>query len=197
MAVRNSLLRYGSIAMTLHWVIAALIITNIAIGLYMGGLPRSDPNAFQIFQLHKSIGLTVLMLSLARLVWRLVNPVPPLPRGMSPVMRFLGHTSHFLLYFFMIGIPLSGWLMVSASSMGLGTPFFGLFHFPDAPFLASLPRASRHPYHEAFETVHVYLAWATIALVPIHIGAALYHQFLRRDDVLKRMLPGTRVSDPA
>ncbi len=163
----------------------------------MSDLPRSDPNLFPIVQFHKSIGLTVLALSILRLVWRLINPVPPLPRGMGTFTRGLAHASHFLLYFAIIVIPLSGWLMVSASSFGLGTPFFGLFHVPDAPFLSTLPRALKHPYHEAFETVHVYVAWATIVLIPIHILAALYHQFLRGDDVLKRMTPGTKVSDPA
>ena len=197
MSARNSSRRYGTVAMTLHWLIALMLIANICIGLYMGDLPRDDPNKFALFQYHKSIGLTVLLLSLIRLGWRLVNPVPPLPRGMSPLMRALAHISHFVLYFVIIAIPLSGWLMVSSSSIGLGTPWFGLFNVPDAPFLSTLPRALKHPYHEAFETVHVYLAWATIALVPIHILGALYHQFLRRDDVLKRMLPGTDVSHPA
>jgi cytochrome b561 len=197
MAARNSVLRYGSVAMTLHWLIAVLLIGNICLGLYMGDLSRDDPNKMVIFQYHKSIGLTVLLLSLIRLAWRLINPVPPLPRGMSPMMRILAHASHFVLYFVIIAIPLSGWLMVSASSIGLGTPWFGLFNVPDAPILSSLPRALKHPYHEAFETVHVYLAWATIVLIPIHVLAALYHQFLRRDDVLKRMLPGTDVSNPA
>jgi cytochrome b561 len=196
-AARNSQLRYGSVAMTFHWIIAALIVVNLALGLYMADLPHSDPARFGYFQFHKSIGFTVLALSVLRLAWRLINPVPPLPRGMGTAMRFVAHATHFLLYAAIIVIPLSGWLMVSASSLGLGTPYFGLFHIPDLPFLSSLSRAGRQPYREAFETVHVYVAWATIALVPIHIVAALYHQFLRRDDVLKRMLPGTNVSDPA
>jgi cytochrome b561 len=198
MAVANTDLRYGSVAMTFHWIIATLLIANLALGLWFAEfMTHKDPNLFAVVQIHKSIGLTVLVLSLLRLGWRLINPVPPLPRTMGPGLRALAHTSHFLLYAFMIVIPLSGWLMVSASSIGLGTPFFGLFHVPDAPFLSSLPRAERHPYHEMFGMVHVYLAWAMIVLVPVHVAAALYHQFLSRDDVLKRMLPGTRVSDPA
>ena len=87
MAARNSVLRYGSVAMTFHWIIAILVIVNIGFGLYMGDLPRTDPNKFMIVQLHKSIGLTVLILSIARLGWRLMNPVPPLPLGMNPVLR--------------------------------------------------------------------------------------------------------------
>ncbi|MEJ1969869.1 MAG: cytochrome b [Rhizomicrobium sp.] len=197
MAARNTVLRYGSVAMTLHWLIAALLIANIALGLYMGELPRGDPNKFAIVQIHKSIGLTVLVLSLARLAWRLVNPVPPLPRGMGPVLRFGAHLSHFLLYFLIVFIPLTGWIMVSASPLGNGTLYFGLFDWPNLPLFTGVPRAELRPYHELFETGHVYLAWSAIVLVPIHVVAALYHHALRRDDVLKRILPGTDVTEPA
>ena len=197
MALRNSALRYGSVAMTFHWLIAAAVLVNIALGLYMSDLPRGDPSKFMIVQLHKSIGLTVLVLSLARVVWRLVNPVPPLPRGMSTLLRFGAHASHILLYFLIVFIPLTGWIMVSASPLGNGTLYFGLFDWPNLPFFAGLPRAELRPYRELFQSAHVLLAWSAIVLLPIHVAAALYHQFLRRDDVLKRMLPGTRVSDPA
>ena len=193
MAVRSSAERYGAVAMSLHWLIAALIITNICLGLYMGDLPRSDPNKFLIIQTHKSIGLTVLVLSIARLGWRLVNPVPPLPPGMSAPLRFAARATHYLFYFLIVAIPLSGWLMVSTSPLGFGTPYFGLFEWPNLPFFDGLARAARRPYHEAFESVHVFLAWSAIVLIPIHVLAALFHQFIRRDDVLKRMLPGTRV----
>lgn len=197
MAVRNSALRYGSVAMTFHWVIAAAVLANIALGLYMADLPRSDPSKFMLVQTHKSIGLTILVLSLLRLGWRLINPVPPLPRGMPPVLRFGAHASHVLLYFLIVFIPLSGWLLASASPLGNGTLYFGLFHWPNLPLFTGMPRAELKPYHEFFDSTHVVLAWSAIVLLPIHVGAALYHQFLRRDDVLKRMVPGTQVNDPA
>jgi cytochrome b561 len=196
-AVKNTVLRYGSVAMSLHWLIALLVIANICFGLYMGELPRSDPSKFTIVQIHKSIGLSVLVLSLARVVWRLINPVPALPRGMNPVLRFAAHASHFVLYFLIVFIPLTGWIMVSASPLGNGTLYFGLFTWPNLPFFAGMTRADLHPYHELFGNAHVFLAWSAIVLVPLHVLAALYHQFLRRDDVLKRMLPGTEVSGPA
>ena len=197
MAARNSVLRYGSVAMTFHWIIAILVIANIAFGLYMSDLPRTDPNKFMIVQLHKSIGLTVLVLSIARLGWRLMNPVPPLPLGMNPLLRLAGRASHFLLYFLIIFIPLTGYIFVSASPLGNGTLFFGLFTWPNLPFFAGMTREAMHPYHELFQTTHVWLAWSAIVLLPIHILAALYHQFVRGDDVLRRMLPGTHVSDRA
>lgn len=193
MPAANSLSRYGTVAMTLHWLIAAALITNLCIGLYMVDLPRADPSKFELIALHKSIGLTVLALSVLRLAWRLVNPVPPPPPGLAPWFRFAGRGMHFLLYFLMVAIPLAGWLMVSVSSQGHPTPVFGLFGWPSAPILSDFSRSAGHPYHEAFETAHVWLAWSAIVLIPLHVLAALYHQFVRRDDVLMRMLPGTRL----
>jgi cytochrome b561 len=194
MAFRNSAARYGGVAMSLHWLIALAVILNICLGLYMTGLPRGDPNQFAIVQFHKSVGLTVLVLSLARLLWRLVNPVPPLPETMSPVLRFVARATHVLLYALIIFIPLSGWAMVSSSPLGLPTMYFGVFQWPHISFLADLPRAQKIPLRHEFGFIHTYLAWSAIALVPIHIVGALYHQFVRGDDILKRMLPGTRVS---
>jgi cytochrome b561 len=196
MDARNTRLRYGSVAMTLHWLIAAAVIANICLGLYFSDLLNSDPSKYGLIQLHKSIGLTVLLLSIARLVWRLINPIPPLPRGMNRAMRFLARSTHVLLYFLIIAIPLSGWAMVSSSPLGLPTHYFGLFDWPNIPFLANLALDQKKILRENFDLIHVVLAWSAIALVPIHILGALYHQFFRGDDVLKRMLPGTDVSDP-
>ena len=193
MPAGNTTLRYGTVAMSLHWLIAATVIANIAIGLIMSDLPRTDPTKFQLIGLHKSIGLTVLTLSVLRLVWRWMNPVPPPPPGLSSLMKFAGRAVHFILYFLIVAVPLAGWLMVSVGSMGHPTPVFGLFGWPSFPVLADMSRSAGHPYHEAFEFIHVLLAWGMIVLVPIHIAAALYHQFVRGDDVLLRMLPGTRV----
>jgi cytochrome b561 len=197
MESRNSRLRYGSVAMGLHWIIAALVLVNLCLGLYMADLPRSDTSRFMLFQLHKSFGLTVLTLSILRLGWRLMNPIPPLPRGLHPVLRLGAHASHFLLYFLIIAIPLAGWAMVSSSSLGLPTPYFGLFAWPNISFLARLPPATKAANLDLFKDVHSWLAFGAIALVTIHVVAALYHQFIRRDDVLRRMVPGTDVSDAA
>lgn len=188
---------YGGVAITLHWLIAIAIIANIVLGLYFADLPRSDPDKFILTQTHKSIGLTVLVLSLIRVAWRLVNPVPPLPRSMSPALRFSSRTIQVLLYVLIVLIPLAGWAMVSASPLGLPTRYFGWFEWPQIPWLAELPRAAKRSLSREFGEAHVILAWSAIVLVPIHITAALYHQFVRRDDVLARMLPGVLGSKKA
>jgi cytochrome b561 len=197
MAARNSLLRYGNVAMTLHWLIAALVLVNLILGPIMTDLPRADPNRFMLYQLHKSVGLTVLTLSFVRLGWRLINPIPPLPRGMSPLLRFGAHASHFALYFLIIAIPLAGWSMVSSSSLGLPTLYFGLFSWPNIWFLAELPASTKSSNLELFKDTHALLAYVALGLASLHVLAALYHQFIRRDDVLRRMVPGMDVSDPA
>jgi cytochrome b561 len=197
MPARNSELRYGNVAMSFHWIIAILVIINVCLGLYMADLPRSDPNKFLIFQTHKSIGLTVLVLSILRLVWRLINPIPPLPAGMNPLLRLGARASHFLLYFLIVFIPLTGWIMVSASALGNPTSYFGLFDWPNLPLFTGMTREQLHPVHETWETAHVILAWSAIVLVPLHVLAALYHYFFRHDSVLQRMWPGTKVEQQA
>jgi cytochrome b561 len=197
MSAKNSRLRYGSVAMTLHWLTALLVVINVIAGFTFANLlSRDNPYFFTIVQLHKSIGLTVLVLAIVRLAWRLANPVPALP-PLSQGLRILARGSHYLFYFLIIAIPLAGWLMVSASSTAAPTMWFDLFPVPSFEFLASLPRAERAPWHETFETTHQILAYGAVALLVLHISAALYHQFSRRDDVLKRMWFGTRVQDTA
>lgn len=188
-------LRYGAVAIALHWLIALAVIVNIVIGLDFADLPNSDPDKFMLAQLHKSIGLTVLMLSLVRVGWRLVHPVPPLPAGMSPVLRLTARAVQVLLYLLIVIIPLSGWALVSSSPLGLPTLYFGWFSWPHIPFLAELPRAAKMPLVREFATIHVFLAWSAIVLVPLHVAGALYHQFVRRDDVLARMLPFVNAPD--
>jgi len=192
MSMNGSQTRYGAVAMSLHWLIALFLITNIALGLYFADLPRSDPDKFLLAQTHISIGLTVLVLSLVRVGWRLVNPVPPLPAGMSPLLGFAARAVQFLLYVLIIAIPLSGWAMVSSSPLGLPTQYFGLFPWPNLPFLADLPRAAKMHYVHQFHPMHTLLAWTAIVLVPVHVAGALYHHYVRRDDVLTRMMPAGR-----
>lgn len=191
----SSPMRYGSVAIVLHWLIALGVIANIALGLYFADLPRSDPDKFLLVQTHKSIGLTVLVLSLLRVGWRLMHPVPALPASMPLLLRIAARTTHFLLYVLIVAIPFTGWALVSSSPLGLPTLYFGQFAWPQLPWLVDLPRATKKLVSHEFGTVHVLLAWSAIVLVPIHILAALYHQFVRRDDVLARMLPcGTRTA---
>jgi cytochrome b561 len=183
----NSEKRYGSVAVTLHWLIALAIIGMLILGKYMADLPNSDPSKFDLIQLHKSFGISILALSVLRLVWRLVNKVPPLPAQMPTWERYAAHASHFLLYVLMIGIPLSGWAMVSASPLGIPTIWFGQFEIPHLPGLQGL--ADQRATEDQLKEVHELLGNLMIALLLIHVGAALKHHLWDRDDVLTRMLP--------
>jgi len=189
--LRDQPARYGAVAMTLHWLIALAIIGNIVIGLSM-----TEPAMPALIALHKSIGLTVLVLSVLRLVWRWVNPAPP-PLEQSRWLRAVARGLHHLFYFMIVAIPLAGWLMVSAGSMGHPTSVFGLFNWPAFPVLTDMTRSVARPYHAAFQTIHVVLAWAMIFLIPLHIAAALYHHHFHRDNILLRMLPGVKLRSGA
>jgi cytochrome b561 len=184
--------RYSPVAILLHWLIAALIFTNIWYGWRMGsakGLAQ-----FQLFQLHKSIGVTVLLLSLARIGWRLVSPPPAAPATMSCAVRLAAGAAHGLLYGFMIMLPLTGWVVVSASPYNLPTLLFKTVPWPHIGLVHDLPIMTRKLIEDQVGSVHAWLAWSLLALAAFHIAAALKHHLLDRDDVLARMLPLLRRS---
>ncbi len=186
--------RYSSVAIALHWLIALAILLQLASGLWMvGALAEKDTQmlAFQVYQWHKSLGLTVLILSLLRLFWRLSHRAPPLPDGMTRWERIAAKGTHHLFYFLMILLPLTGWVVVSASSLGLPTLYWGLFQWPHLP-LFGLEAGTKAVLERAVGEVHEFLAYATIALLVLHVGAALKHHLVDRDDVLSRMLPFLR-----
>src|SRR5262245_14499157 len=126
----NSFSRYGAAAMAFHWLMALMILFMLGLGLFMTILDETDPRTFPLFQLHKSIGLTILILAIARLAWRLANPVPTLPVGMSARERIASRVVHALLYALMIAIPLLGWATVSAAALAVPTMWFGIFEWP-------------------------------------------------------------------
>lgn len=182
--------RYTRMAIVLHWVIALAIILQLTSGLWMEDALKEQETqalAYQVYQWHKSLGLTVLVLSLLRLVWRLTHPAPPLPAHMPRWERLAAHGSHFAFYVFMITVPLLGWAMVSASPLGLPTIVFGLFEWPHIPWLTEIDNQA--VMEEWFKTFHEYAALAMLGLLFVHIGAALKHHFVDRDAVLTRMVP--------
>ena len=175
--------RYDPVAVTLHWVIALCIITMIPLGFFMGDLPIAV--RFSAYALHKSIGITVLSLSIFRLIWRLMNPPPALPTSMKPWECFLAKSTYWLFYFLILAMPLSGWLMVSASPK-YPTVFFWV---GEVPFLPMPEWIDAKATQALFKQYHGLLAYGALALIVLHIGAALKHHFITRDTVLTRMLP--------
>ena len=196
MPTEHPRLRYDTVAMTLHWLIALLVVANVCSGIYFAELAPKGTVPWWVVPMHKSTGLTVLVLSVLRLLWRLTHKWPALPQNMSAGLRALARTSHVLFYFFIIAIPLAGWAMVSASPRNTPTYWYWLFEWPRLPFLANLPAADKKPAVEFYEGLHGTLAYLAVALVLLHVAGALYHHYVRRDQVLKRMWFGTRVTAP-
>ncbi|HUY68684.1 MAG TPA: cytochrome b [Alphaproteobacteria bacterium] len=189
MQALSSYKRYDTVAIILHWLIALAILAMLAIGWTMTSLPKGADLKFTLFQWHKSIGITILILSVLRLLWRLVNPPPPLPATMKTWEKFAAHASHALLYILIIGMPLLGWAIVSASTMNLPTMLYGVIPWPNLPILPALPVADKKSLGHAFAAAHSAGAWILAVLLVIHIAAALKHHWWDRDDVLLRMMP--------
>ncbi|MEQ8655241.1 MAG: cytochrome b [Kiloniellales bacterium] len=188
--------RYSSVAIALHWLIALAIILQLASGLWMVDaltVKETQMRAFQVYQWHKSLGLTVLILSLLRLFWRLTHRAPPLPEGMTAWERLAAKATHVLFYVLIIALPLTGWVVVSASKLGLPTLYWNLFEWPHLP-LGDMAADAKAVLEERVGTLHEFLAYATIGLLVLHIGAALKHHLVERDDVLSRMIPFLRRS---
>ncbi|MBU3077795.1 YceI family protein [Sphingomonas quercus] len=185
MTVRH--LRYSSVAIALHWLIAALLLFEIGLGWRMDG-PRG-PETYAVYQLHKSIGITVLMLTLLRLAWRLTRRPPPFPPTLHPWERGLAHTVHVLFYVLLIGMPLTGWLLVSASRTAIPTVLYGLWPWPHVPAVATLDAVSKARVEGAAGFGHHALAWLAYALVALHVLGALKHQFVDRGGDMARMVP--------
>ncbi len=186
--------RYNRIAIILHWLIAIFIIGLVPVGLWMEDAPKEIQ--LTVFQLHKSFGLMVLFLSLARIGWRLLNPPPPLPITMKAWEKFAAHATHLVFYGLIIVIPLSGWAMVSASPKNIPTMFLTLFNWPHIWFLAQLGMEQKKALADGFHEVHELLAFGAIGLLLLHVGAALKHQFLNKDDEMVRMIPVLGKSTP-
>lgn len=182
MALRSDERRWGGVAKTFHWLMALGIVGAGVLGLYMTGMERGMAK-LNTFAIHKSIGLTVLALFVLRLAWRFFDRRPadlPMPR----MQRIAAHAVHGLLYLFMLAIPLSGWIYNSAR--GYPLQWFKQFNLP------ALADKSDDLAQLAI-TVHVWLFWLLVAALVAHIGGALLHHFIERDDTLRRMLPFARL----
>ena len=168
---------YSGVAIALHWAIAAMILGNIAGAIASEAVGGAAAGA--IMSVHKSVGLTVLALSLFRLGWRVAHGFPRLPDSTPGWDAVAARATHVLFYLLMIGLPLLGWAMVSGGPRAL--TWFGLFEMPKLPVSKAVAGLS----HDA----HVALGLGTLVLVALHVAGALKHHLVDRDDVLLRMLP--------
>ncbi len=170
---------YTGTAKSLHWLMALMIIGLVPLGMYMHELPLS-PQKLQLYSWHKWTGVTVFVLLLARVAWRITHQPPALPWHMSKAEQLLSHGGHIVLYLLMLAIPVSGWLMSSAK--GFQTVWFGVLPIPD---LLGKDKELGHTLAE----VHEFLSWTMVVVLIGHVAAALKHHFINHDDVLTRMLP--------
>ena len=176
--------RYGRTAIALHWAIALLIVTNFALAWIAEDLPKPDRMA--LMGNHLAIGMAVLLLSVLRVVWRLMHPAPSMPETLKPWEAALAKVVHWLFYGVLIALPLAGWGLVSAGSGGKPFSFFGLFDLP------GLPLAQDRDTAGMFHEMHEVLATITLVLVLVHVAGALKHIVVDRDTTMSRMLPWGR-----
>lgn len=180
--------RYTMVAILLHWASAFAVLALIGIGLTMthGGL--APMQKFPLYQWHKSIGITVLILTAFRVAWRLTHKPPSLPAGMPRRERQAAAAAHGVLYLLLIGLPMTGWAVVSLSPFNIPTVLYGRVPWPHLPLASMFP--DKAAAEAAFKLIHAYGAWLLTALLAVHIAAALRHHLILRDTVLLRMVPG-------
>ncbi len=183
MHLRSSARAWGSVAKTFHWGMALLILAMLVLGWVAATWPRS-PTKLSLFYWHKSTGILLLALVVLRIAWRVLEHPPETPAGSTRREKRLAKGVHLGLYGLMLAMPLSGWVINSAANYPLKV--FGLFALPK---IVATNRAAQHLAQDA----HLILFWALAALLVLHVAAALQHHFVRRNDVLIRMLPGHRL----
>lgn len=171
--------RYSVVSLALHWVIAVAVLTQVL--LVTAHEATEGPISREFINLHKSVGLTILVLTLARIGWRLANPAIALPAEMPRWQKLLARATHVLFYVALIAMPLTGWLASSAG--GRDIVWFGLFEWP------LLPVSGGRDAARGFMEIHGLVVKGLYVLIGLHVLGALKHQFINRDNVLHRMIP--------
>jgi cytochrome b561 len=179
--IRNTTSNWGSVARAFHWILGITIIGMLAFGWWMNHIP-ARPDRFFSRSIHADIGYLVLLFTVLRLVWRAFNPTPALPADTPMWQRIAAHISHGALYLFVIVVTMLGWALSGAQTRDYSS-WFGLFHVPQ---ITSPDKAAAQAYEER----HIYFAYALLALIVIHIGAAAWHHFIKHDRVTARMVDG-------
>lgn len=175
---RPASLHWNGLAKFFHWSIVVLLLVQGVAALFMDGLPREMRGT--VMMLHKSTGVLILLLAIARVVWRLLSKAPPALPEVGAANRMLAHLGHAALYLLLFAVPLSGFLMSAYG--GRVTEFYGLFALPN--FVAA-----NESMNELMHEIHEPLFFALVLMAAGHAAAALYHHYIKRDATLKRMLP--------
>jgi cytochrome b561 len=171
--------RYSIVSLIFHWGLALLVLTQVL--LITAHEATEGPQSRQFVVLHKEIGLTILLLTLARIGWRIANPALPMPPGTPRWQKIAARGTHVLFYVLLIGLPLGGW--AASSAAGRDISYFGLFNWPLLPLPQSRDLAG------TFMDMHELGVKFMYVLLALHVLAALKHQFIDRDNVLHRMVP--------
>lgn len=189
MALLDPPRRYTRIAMLLHWLVAVMIILNIALIWSVDLIPEDYIRP--VIDTHKSTGITVLGLVLLRVLWRIANPPPDLPEHYPAWEKKTAHVAHLVLYALILALPLSGWMHDSAWKAAAEVPMrlFGLFEWPRIGAIMTMEPAAKLEFHKATGALHVWLSYALYVLFALHVGGALKHQFVDKEPELERMLP--------
>lgn len=179
--MKNTVSNWGAIARLLHWTLGLLIVGMIGYGYWMNHW-AARPDRFFHRSIHADIGYLIILLTGLRLIWRAISPTPALPEGTSRLERGLSHLNHTLLYLWTLIVAFLGWAHSGAHKPDYSS-FFGLFRVPQ---FTSEDRALAG----AYEDRHIQMAYVLLALIVIHVLAALWHHFIKRDRVLMRMVTG-------
>ena len=182
--------RYTRTAMLFHWLIALLIFANVVLVWTVDDLPGTWVRP--VIDTHKSFGITVLGLAVMRVLWRLTHPAPPLPPGYRRWERWSAHAIHGVLYGLIFCLPLSGWMHDSAWSAAASHPMYlyGIVPWPRIGWLTAIDPAQKDYWHDLLGRVHSAFGYVLYAMVAVHFGGALKHQWLDREPEIERMLPG-------
>lgn len=171
--------RYDAVSRALHWLTALLVLGIAALGLVLGhAAPADEPTKFALYNIHESVGLTVLALTLLRLAWRAGHPAPPLPAGMPAPLRLLARANHAAFYALLLAMPVVGFLATNA--WGFPVRLYGLVPLPD-------PVGRNPPLAETLSAIHAVAGWTLLGLIALHVAGALWHGLVRRDGTLRRM----------
>lgn len=190
--IRNTENSYGSVAKWLHWLTALLLLAAYVSVYYLHWVLNSEgPLRSPIIRIHKAIGFSILMFFILRLYWRLTNPHPKLPDSMPNWQVMASHASHFLLYFFLVATPISGYL---GNGSGIDMGIFFIPSIKDAAagiWMLNQLGLTYEQWEVPFDFFHYQIAGPLILwmVITVHAGAGLYHHFVEKDDILKRMLP--------